>query len=32
MDGVDAWGPLAYADGVLIVRDAHTVKALKISD
>jgi len=32
MDGVDAWGPLAYADGVLIVRDAHTVKALKIID
>jgi outer membrane protein assembly factor BamB len=32
MDGVDGWGPLAYADGVLIVRDAHTVKALKISE
>ena len=30
MDGVDAWGPLAYADGVLIVRDAHTVKGLRI--
>ncbi|MDR0972585.1 MAG: PQQ-binding-like beta-propeller repeat protein [Prevotellaceae bacterium] len=30
MDGVDAWGPLAYADGMLIVRDAHVVKCLKI--
>lgn len=30
MDGADAWGPLAYADGRLIVRDAHVVKCLKI--
>jgi outer membrane protein assembly factor BamB len=30
MDGIDAWGPLAYADGMLIVRDAHAVKCLKI--
>ncbi len=30
MDGVDAWGPLSYADGMLIVRDAHTVKCIKI--
>ena len=30
MDGADAWGPLAYADGMLIVRDAHTVKCLRI--
>ncbi|MDR0394377.1 MAG: PQQ-like beta-propeller repeat protein [Tannerella sp.] len=30
MDGADAWGPLAYADGRLIVRDAHIVKCLKI--
>lgn len=30
MDGADAWGPLAYADGMLIVRDAHTIKCLKI--
>ena len=30
MDGVDAWGPMAYADGMLIVRDAHHVKCLKI--
>ena len=29
-DGADAWGPIAYADGMLIVRDAHTVKCLKI--
>jgi outer membrane protein assembly factor BamB len=32
MDGVDAWGPMAYADGKLIVRDAHVVKCLKIVD
>jgi len=31
MDGTDAWGPMAYADGRLIVRDAHHVKCLKIS-
>ena len=30
MDGVDAWGPLAYADGYLIVRDSHNVKCLKV--
>ncbi|MDF9829037.1 PQQ-binding-like beta-propeller repeat protein [Parabacteroides sp. PF5-6] len=30
MDGADAWGPLAYADGRLIVRDAHVVKCLNI--
>ncbi len=30
MDGADAWGPLAYADGMLIVRDAHVVKCLQI--
>lgn len=30
MDGADAWGPLAYADGMLIVRDAHNVKCIKI--
>lgn len=32
IDGVDAWGPLAYADGRLIVRDAHTVICLKINE
>jgi outer membrane protein assembly factor BamB len=31
MDGVDAWGPMAYADGRLIVRDAHEVVCLKIN-
>ena len=30
MDGHDAWGPLAYADGYLMVRDAETVYCLKI--
>ena len=29
-EGVDAWGPMAYADGYLIVRDAKTVKCLKV--
>jgi len=29
-NGADAWGPMAYADGYLIVRDAHVVKCLKI--
>jgi outer membrane protein assembly factor BamB len=30
MDGVDAWGPMAYADGYLLLRDAHGVWCLKI--
>jgi len=30
MDGIDAWGPIAYADGYLIVRDDHWVYCLKI--
>ncbi|MDR0560720.1 MAG: PQQ-like beta-propeller repeat protein [Prevotellaceae bacterium] len=30
IDGVDAWGPMAYADGRLVVRDAHHVSCLKI--
>jgi outer membrane protein assembly factor BamB len=30
MDGVDAWGPLAYADGYLELRDAHRVVCLKL--
>jgi outer membrane protein assembly factor BamB len=30
MEGVDAWGSMAYADGRLLVRDAHNVKCLKI--
>jgi len=32
MNGVDAWGPMAYADGILIVRDDHTVIGLKINE
>ncbi|MFV0376358.1 MAG: PQQ-binding-like beta-propeller repeat protein [Mangrovibacterium sp.] len=31
MDGVDAWGPMAYANGMLLLRDAHTVKCIKVS-
>ena len=31
MDGVDAWGPMAYADGRLLLRDAHEIKCLKIN-
>jgi outer membrane protein assembly factor BamB len=31
MDGIDAWGPMAYADGYLIVRDAHGIYCLKIA-
>ncbi len=30
-EGIDAWGPLAYADGMLIVRDSKTIKCLKIA-
>ena len=30
-EGVDAWGPMAYADGVLIVRDSKTIKCLKVA-
>lgn len=29
-EGVDAWGPMAYADGHLILRDSHHVVCLKI--
>jgi outer membrane protein assembly factor BamB len=32
MDGVDAWGPPAYADGMLVLRDAHNVVCLKIAE
>jgi outer membrane protein assembly factor BamB len=31
MDGVDTWGGMAYADGMLLVRDANNVKCLKIN-
>lgn len=29
-EGIDAWGPMAYADGMLIVRDSKTIKCLKV--
>jgi outer membrane protein assembly factor BamB len=31
-DGIDAWGPLAYADGYLMVRDSKTIKCLKFEN
>ena len=30
-EGVDAWGPMAYADGMLIVRDSKTIKCLQVA-
>ena len=30
-EGVDAWGPMAYADGMLLLRDSRTIKCLKIA-
>ena len=30
-EGVDAWGPMAYADGMLIVRDSKMIKCLRIA-
>jgi len=32
IDGKDAWGPLAYADGILMLGDAYSMIALKISE
>ena len=29
-DGIDAWGPMAYADGLLTLRDSKTIKCLKV--
>ena len=29
-EGIDAWGPMAYADGMLLVRDSKTIKCLKV--
>ncbi len=29
-EGIDAWGPMAYADGFLVMRDSKTIKCLKI--
>lgn len=31
-DGADAWGPMAYANGMLLLRDAKNVKCLKIME
>jgi outer membrane protein assembly factor BamB len=31
MSGIDAWGPMAYADGYLLIRDDHTVYCLQIT-
>jgi len=31
MEGIDAWGPMAYSDGYLLVRDAHRFYCLKIA-
>ena len=30
-EGIDAWGPMAYADGMLIIRDSKTIKCLKVA-
>lgn len=30
-EGVDAWGPMAYADGYLVLRDSHEVRCIKIN-
>jgi len=32
MEGVDAFGPMAYADGLLLLGDAYTIMAMKIAD
>jgi outer membrane protein assembly factor BamB len=32
MDGHDAWGPLAYADGYLLLGDSYSIYCLKISE
>lgn len=29
-EGIDAWGPMAYADGYLVVRDSKNIKCLKV--
>jgi outer membrane protein assembly factor BamB len=31
MDGVDAWGPMAFADGYLLLGDAYSIYCLKIN-
>lgn len=30
-EGIDAWGPLAYADGMMVMRDAHHVLCIRIA-
>ena len=30
IDGMDAWGPLAFADGYLIMRDSKTMVCLNV--
>ncbi|MDT8402807.1 MAG: hypothetical protein RQ743_14055, partial [Bacteroidales bacterium] len=31
-EGIDSWGPFAYADGYLIMRDSYNMVCLDISD
>ena len=31
LEGVDAWGPMAYADGKLLIRDAHNLLCVKLN-
>lgn len=31
-DGADAWGPMAYADGLLLLRDAKQIKCIMICE
>ena len=31
-EGIDAWGPMAYANGLLLVRDSRMIKCLKIAE
>lgn len=31
-EGIDAWGPIAYADGCIIVRDSKNIVCLKITE
>lgn len=30
MEGIDAWGPMAYADGYLLLRDDHSLYCIKM--
>jgi outer membrane protein assembly factor BamB len=30
-EGINAWGPMANADGMLIIRDSKTIKCLKVA-